>query len=241
MSGLFSSIEICKRDMVAALRSPSAYIFVTVFNVAAGFLYFQTFFISDLADMRPWFDTLPWLLTFLIPALSMRSIAEERRMKTLELLMSWPVSSLSIVVGKYLSILVLCFFAITMSFTIPLTLVLLGRPDLGAILGGYIGAFLLVAFFASIGIFASALAENQIAALLIASSLCFTFAICGSPFVTAFLPHKVSGVFSFLGITPHLEGLSRGVIDIRDIIYFVSAGAAFLFAAEFRLSVWGRS
>lgn len=233
---------IFRREMGAYFESPIAYIFIIVFLVLAGGFYTNGFFLNGVADMRDFFGTLPLYLLFFIPALTMRLWAEDQRQGTFELLMTLPMKPVHIVLGKYLA--GLAFYAITLActFTIPLSLVWIGSPDLGAILCGYVGALLLGGLFLAVGIFISGLFKDQITAFVLTLLACSLFVLAGTPFFVAVLDGWIGGLGSFLSdafaISGHFEGIQRGVLGLADVLFFVSFSVVFL--ALNTLSLEGR-
>lgn len=224
-----NALTIFRKEFKAYFLSPIAYVFITVYLVVSNFLFFQGFFLINQADMRGYFSLLPWLFLFFVPAVTMRSWAEERKVKTLELLLTWPVNDLEVVVGKFLA--GFCFVAtsLLLSVTVPVTIALLGNPDGGSIVGGYLGAFLMGAAYLSIGLWVSSMTENQIVAFIVGVVVTFVLFIVGNPFVTMLAPPAVVPFLTYLGLGSHFESIGRGVIDSRDIIYYISVIGFFLF------------
>jgi ABC-2 type transport system permease protein len=222
-------MSIFKREFKAYFLSPIAYIFITVYLIATTFLFFQGFFIVDQADMRGYFGILPWVFLFFIPAITMRTWAEEKKMKTLELLLTWPVSDVEVVVGKFLASLSLLVIVLLLSLTIPISIALIGHPDAGQIIGQYIGSMLMGAAYLAIGLWVSSLTENQIVAFILGVVFTFILFIIGHPFVTMLLPSALVPLFTYIGLNSHFESIGRGVIDSRDIIYYLSVIGFFLF------------
>ncbi|MBD3391629.1 MAG: ABC transporter permease subunit [Chitinivibrionales bacterium] len=222
-------LAIFKKEFKAYFLSPIAYVFITVYLVVTNFLFFQGFFIINQADMRGYFGLLPWVFLFFVPAITMRIWAEEKKVKTLELLLTWPVSDLEVVIGKFLASF--CFLGITilLSITVPITIALLGNPDEGAIIGGYIGSLLMGAAYLSIGLWVSSLTENQIVAFIIGVVVTFALFMIGNPFVTMVAPAGAVPLLTYLGLGNHFESVGRGVIDSRDIVYYLSVIGFFLF------------
>ncbi len=225
-----AAVVIALRDLKSAFNAPVAYIVVIAFSVLSSFLYFQGFFIQNEADMRSWFSALPWLFMVFIPAVTMKSIADEKKTHTLELLLSWPVRDSAVVAGKFGASFALVVIAISLSSTIPITLGILGSPDFGIIISGYAGALLLAAAITAIGIFSSSITDNQIFSFLFGTALCFMLVIIGSPVVTTFAPPALVPLLRGIGLEPHFEPTIRGVIDSRDVVYFLSVTALFLCA-----------
>lgn len=222
-------LAIFKKEFKSFFISPIAYVFITVYLVVTNFLFFQGFFIINQADMRGYFGLLPWIFLFFVPAITMRTWAEEKKAKTLELLQTWPVSDVQVVLGKFFASFCFLAIAILLSVTIPITVFLLGSPDPGPILGGYLGALLMGAAYLAIGLWISSLTENQIVAFIIGVVATFILFIIGNPFVTLVAPSALVPVLSFLGLGNHFESIERGVVDSRDIIYYLSVIGFFLF------------
>lgn len=227
---------VFKRELFSFLSSMVAYITIGIFLLISGLLlwFFPDTSILDYgyAEMDGFFSLVPYLFMFLIPAITMRSFAEERREGTYELLITRPVSLWQIIIAKFLACLVLVFFALIPTLVYSYSISKLGFPegniDSGAVTGSYIGLFFLGAIFTSIGIFASALTKNQVIAFVICAALC-AFAFLGFEYTSqvAFLQHFQSTILSF-GISAHYTSMSRGVLDTRDLLYFISFTLLFL-------------
>jgi ABC-2 type transport system permease protein len=222
-------LAIFKKEFKSYFVSPIAYVFITVYLVISSFLFFQTFFLNNQANMRGYFEFLPWIFLFFVPAITMRSWAEERKVKTLELLLTWPVSDFEVVVGKFLAAFGFLAAGIVLSMTIPITILIIGKPDLGPIVGGYIGALLMGGAYLAIGMWISSYTENQIIAFILGVVATFVFFIIGSPFIVVFAPNALAPLLTYLGLGTHFESIERGVIDSRDIIYYCSIVGFFLF------------
>jgi ABC-2 type transport system permease protein len=220
---------IFKKEFKSYFVSPIAYVFITVFLVVSGFLFFQTFFINNQADMRGYFEFLPWIFLIFVPAITMRCWAEERKVKTLELLLTWPVSDFEVVAGKFLAAFGFLSIATLLSITIPITIMIIGKPDIGPIIGGYVGALLMGGAYLAIGMWVSSFTENQIIAFILGVVATFVFFIVGSPFIVIFAPGFLAPLLTYIGIGTHFESLERGVIDSRDLIYYCSIVGFFLF------------
>ncbi len=222
-------MAVFKKEFKSFFISPIAYVFIVVYLVVTNFLFFQGFFLINQADMRGYFGLLPWILLFFVPAITMRSWAEEKKVKTLELLQTWPVSDMQVVMGKFLAAFCFLAIAILSSITIPVTVALLGSPDPGPIIGGYLSAFLMGAAYLSIGLWISSITENQINAFILGVVAIFILFIIGSQFVTLAAPQALIPILTFIGLGNHFESVERGVIDSRDIIYYLSVISFFLF------------
>lgn len=222
-------LALFKKEFKSYFLSPIAYVFITVYLVVSSFLFFQTFFLTNQAEMRGYFQFLPWIFLFFVPAITMRSWAEERKVKTLELLLTWPVSDFQVVAGKFLAALGFLTIAILLSITIPITIMLIGKPDIGPIIGGYLGLLLMGGAYLAIGMWISSYTENQIIAFILGVVATFMLFIVGSPFIVIFAPNVLSPLLTYIGLGSHFESIQRGVIDSRDIIYYCSVIGFFLF------------
>ena len=224
-----SIAAIFKKEFSSYFLSPIAYVFIIVFLIGTNFMYFQPFFLINQADMRNYFNLLPWIFLFFVPAITMRSFSEEKKSKTMELLLTWPISDTQVVLGKFFASLAFLATAVLLSITIPITLFIIGNPDPGPIIGGYVGAILMGAAYLSIGLWISSHTENQIVAFILAWVAMFVLMIIGHPMVTAKLPSLFVPLFTYLGLFTHFESIERGVIDSRDVIYYLSMTGFFLF------------
>jgi ABC-2 type transport system permease protein len=234
---------VFKRELFSLLNSLMAYITIGVFLLAAGLLlwFFPDTSILDYgyAELSGFFSLVPFLFMFLIPALTMRSFAEERREGTFILLATRPLTDWQILFGKYLACLVLVLFALLPTLIYYFSIYQLAMPkgnvDAGAIIGSYIGLLFLGASFTAIGIFCSSLTKNQVVAFAIAVFICF-LAYSGFDAMAKIDTLKsVEGTFVFLSINEHYQSISRGVLDTRDAVYFLSVVAVFLFSTHFVL------
>jgi ABC-2 type transport system permease protein len=222
-------LTIFKKEFKTYFLSPIAYVFIIVYLVATNFLFFQGFFIMNQASMRNYFGLLPWIFLFFVPAITMRSWAEEKKEKTIELLLTWPLSDLEVVTGKFLASFAFLSISILLSITVPITIAILGKPDVGPIIGGYVGALLMGGAYMAIGLWISSLTENQIVAFILGVVVIFILFIISSPFVTMAVPYYLVPVLTNLGLGSHFESIGRGVIDSRDVVYYLSVIGFFLF------------
>jgi ABC-2 type transport system permease protein len=220
---------IFKKEFKSYFNSPIAYIYITVFLVLSSWLFFHGFFIINQATMREFFQVLPWLFLFFIPAVTMRLWAEERRGGTIEILMTLPIRDYEVVMGKYLASLSLVILTLFLSFPFPLTVSILGEPDFGPIVCGYLGAALMGGAYLAIGVFISSLTRNQIVAFIIGVTFCFALLIIGEDFVLFTIPSKLVPLFRYLGLGTHYQSIGRGVIDSRDLLYYFSVIFFFLY------------
>lgn len=217
---------IFKRELASYFSSPIAYIVTGLFLIITGVMFFTAFYLQNRASMRNLFQLLPMILSFFVPALTMRVFAEEKKSGSLETLLTLPVTEFDVVLGKFLA-----SFAASAIMLAPTLLYLLGmfpfgRPDAGPVIGGYIGALFLCAAFSSIGVFASSITKNQIIAFFTAFIICITLTMI-SEFLM-FLPAPIVGFLQFISANEHFTSISRGIIDTRDLIYFVTLTALFL-------------
>jgi ABC-2 type transport system permease protein len=228
-------LTVFRRELAAYFATPVAYVFIVIFLVLAGVLTFAVggFFARGQADLQPFFSFVPWLFLFLVPALTMRLWAEERRLGTIELLLTLPLAQWQAVVGKYLAAWAFCGIALALTFPMVITVNLLGRPDNGVILTGYVGSLLVAGAFLAVGAAISAMTKNQVIAFVLSVAACFFLVGAGSPIVTDFLSQRLpilAEVARSLSVTDRLAGFSRGVIAARDLVFFASFIGFFLFA-----------
>lgn len=227
-------LAIFRREFWAAFDGPLAYIAVTVFLVLVGgfSLFFQDLLAAGVASLRPVFFWTAVFYLLLIPAVTMRLFAEERRTGTLELLVTMPITETEVVLGKYLAALAMMTLALALTGSYPLTLSSLGELDWGATVGGYLGLFLLGAAFTAIGTATSAYTSNQVVAFLTALLLGVV------PFATGFaldqVPASALPLVQYLSFDYHFNNLARGVVDTRSLVFYASVVAVFL-----QLAVYG--
>ncbi len=236
---------ILKKEIQSFFSSPVGYLVIGVFLTVCGlflFVFNGTYNILDngFADLSPFFNLAPWIFLFLIPAITMKSFSEEKKQGTLELLLTKPIGLWNLVLGKFLGTFLLVFFSLLPSILYVITIYHLGAPvgnfDIGATLGSYFGLLLLAASYSAIGLFASALSQSQITAFIIAVFLCFIgfFAFEGLASNEFFKEHAYT--MEALGISYHYNSMSRGVVDSRDLIYFLSLVILFLTLTYFTIA-----
>lgn len=219
-----------QRELKSYFNSPIAYIIIVLALVISGWLFFLDFFLAGQATLRSLLTTwMPLVFLIFVPAITMRLIAEEKKSGTVELLVTLPVTDWEIVLGKYLASVILLAITILMTFTYVITITMLGDPDGGAIFGQYLGLFLLGATYLAIGLFASGITANQIVAFLVAIVIIAAFFLFDK--FTPFFPGSLASVLEFLGVSYHFDNLARGVIDSRDLLYYLSMIFLFLFLA----------
>lgn len=227
-----NAATIFRREFAAYWNSPIAYIFIVVFIALINGLFMTPFFLQGEASMREFFGNLPLFLIFFIPALSMRLWAEDKRTGTFELLMTLPMRTSEVMLGKYLA--AMAFFVVTLAGTLPIPIMIaaLGNPDVGAMFSGYLGALLLGGLYMSVGIFASGLLRDQISAFIVGMLACFILFMLGIPAVAATIDGWIAGLGSSLqgalGLLSHYEELQRGILELADLAYFLGLTAVFL-------------
>lgn len=217
-----AALTIMKREFRSYFLSPIAYIFLSLYLILTNFVFFQGFFVAGESSMRSYFDLLPWFFLIFLPAITMRSWAEERKNKTLELLLTWPVRDSEVVMGKFLASLLFLGVALLMSITVPLTVISVGKPDVGVLAASYIGALFLGASYIAIGMAISSITENQIVAFIATVVFLMVFVVIGQDAVIAYFPTKVGMFLTSLSLESHFQSIARGVLDSRDFIYYLS-------------------
>ena len=224
------SLSITRKELQSYFGTPMALIFIGTFLAAALFSFFwvDTFFARGIADIRPLFRWMPVLMIFLVAAITMRQWSEEQRSGTLEILLTLPVSYVYLVVGKFLAVLALVAISLALTIFLPITVSLLGNLDWGPVIGGYIAAILLAAAYAAIGLFVSSRTDNQIVSLISTVLLCGMFYLVGSPGVTDFAGNVLGEALRAIGTGSRFESIQRGVVDLRDLVYYVSLAGVFL-------------
>jgi ABC-2 type transport system permease protein len=228
---------VTRKELSAYFGSPMALIFVGAFLVVTLFSFFwvEGFFARNLADVRPLFRWMPVLLLFLVAALTMRQWSEEQRAGTLEVLLTLPVRRLDLVLGKFLAVMILVALALALTLSLPFTVTVLGPLDWGPVIGGYLAALLLAAAYGAMGLFVSSRTDNQIVSLILTVLLGGAFYVVGTDGVTGLLGGSVSDVLRAIGTGSRFESIERGVVDLRDLIYYLSLSGAFLTLNVFSL------
>jgi len=228
---------VFKKEFLSYFNSTIGYLYLIVFTALNFWLFFRGFFLMPETDLRPMFSMFPILFIIFIPAITMRLWAEEKKLGTVEILFTLPIRTEEIILGKFLA--AISFFGISLLLTLPLPLILsfLGNLDWGRTISGYIGAFLLGSTFISLGMFLSGFTRNQIVAFILTATLCFLFYIIGENVIISFLPGFWADLFSVLSVKTHFESIARGVIDLRDLIYYLSFIGLFIYANYLHLEV----
>lgn len=224
---------VFKRELKGYFTTPVAYVFLVIFLFFAGYLPFREgFFERRQADLRLFFDALPLLFVFMVPSAAMRLWAEERKSGSIELLLTLPITVCQAVLGKFFAAWAFLAIALLLTFPLPMTVMRLGEPDIGQIVTGYIGAFLLAGGFLAIGMFFSALTKNQVISFILAVVACAVLVFAGNPTTLDYLALTISpamvGVVENLSLQTHFESITRGVIEFKDIAYFVILIAAWV-------------
>ncbi len=224
---------IYKRELSTYFSSPIAYIFIIIFLLLCGITFMLPFFVIGKATMRSFFNWTPVIMLLFIPPITMRLWAEENKLGTIELLMTLPIKTSEIVLGKFFASFTFFLIALAGTLTIPIMLFILGTPDSGPILSGYIGMILGGGLFLSIGIFVSGLFKDQIIAFIVTIFFCSILCLSGWGFFPTLLDnfHNGLGQFAYqhIGLTRHFEDIGRGVISITDLFYFLSFTVLFLY------------
>ena len=227
------ALVISRREIRTYFNSPVAYIVVPVFVIITGYLFFTQLFLEKQADMRGFFNIMPLLFMFLIPAITMSLLADEKKSGTLELLITMPVRDWEVVVGKFLAAMFLLCTAIGLTLVFAITVKSLGPLDRGPTIGGYLGLVLMGGAYVSIGVMASALTRNSIVSFIVAFAISFALYLLGR--LTQFLPQALQKLVAYLSIDGHFENIGRGVIDTRDLIYYFSVMVVCLLIATLSL------
>jgi ABC-2 type transport system permease protein len=227
---------IYRREMRSYFSTPLAYVFIVIFLMLAGIFtfYLGGFFARAQADLEPFFTWHPWLYLFLAPALGMRLWAEERKTGTFELLMTLPVSVGDAVMGKFLAAWSMMAISLALTFPIWITVNVLGNPDNGVIVAGYLGSLLMSGAYLAVSACVSSATRNQVIAFVVSVVLCFTFLLLGFPLILdLFKPLFPGAAISFMstvGFLQHYDSIVRGVVDIRDVLYFITFIGLWLYA-----------
>lgn len=222
MINIYSAISIAKKELRSLFNTPTAYIVIVVFLVIWEFLFFRNAFLVGEASLRSLFDLLPWMFLFFIPALTMGSISQEKSDGTLELLLTHPIRKEEVLLGKFFAQFSFIILALLCTLPIAITFNMFGRLDWGIVAGQYLGALLMGAVFLSLGMCVSSFFNNAISSLLVTVGASFFFMIVGFDMITSRLPFFLAPVMEQLSVFSHFESMARGVIDVRDVLYFIS-------------------
>lgn len=217
---------VFRRELASYFATPVAYVFIVIFLLLAGWFtfYLGGFFERGQADLAPFFSFHPWLYLFLIPAVAMRLWAEERKSGSIELLLTLPITMLQAVIGKFLAAWAFIGIALALTFPLWITVNYLGDPDNGAILAGYLGSLLMAGAFLAIGSCISASTRNQVVAFILTVVVCLVLLLAGLPMVLdvlgVVLPQFMVDAIASLSFLTHFQAIGKGVIDLRDLLYF---------------------
>lgn len=211
---------IFKKEFRTYFVSPIAYIVISIFLIVIGWFFFTTFFLFNQAGLRNFFVLLPLVFAFVIPAVSMRLFSEELNVGSYEILLTMPVTFREVVLGKFLASVAFIAAMLLPTLAYPVTVSFLGDLDWGPVVGGYVGALFLGASFAGVGLFVSSLTRNQIVAFIIGVAICFALVLIDK--VLFFVPASLAGLLQSLGAGYHFENIAKGILDSRDILYFLS-------------------
>ena len=228
-------LSITKRELISYFATPVAYVFITIFLLLSGLFtfYLGNFFEIGQASLGSFFEWHPWLYLFLVPAITMRLWSEEKKSGTIELLTTLPVSTLNIVLGKFMAAWLFTFLALILTFPMWITVNYLGNPDNGVITASYIGSLLMAGGYLSIGIFISSLTKNQVIAFIVSVTVCFLFTVSGLPIVLDFFSNwageAITDVIASFSFLANYSDISRGIIDFRTLAYFLSLIFLFLY------------
>ena len=228
-------LSITKRELISYFATPVAYVFITIFLLLSGLLtfYLGNFFEIGQASLGSFFEWHPWLYLFLVPAITMRLWSEEKKSGTIELLTTLPVSTSNIVLGKFMAAWLFTLLALILTFPMWITVNYLGNPDNGVIMASYIGSLLMSGGYLSIGIFISSLTKNQVIAFIVSVTVCFLFTVSGLPIVLDFFSswagEAITDVIASFSFLANYSDISRGIIDFRTLVYFLSLIVLFLY------------
>jgi ABC-2 type transport system permease protein len=211
---------LTKRELRSYFDSPAAYVVMSVFLLFTGWFFGTTLFLENSASLRSMFDLVPFIFLFFIPAITMSTFAEERRAGTLELLLTLPVRDWQVITGKLLAVVLFLLMSVALTVIYAVTIASIGDLDAGATIGGYVGLLLLGTACGAVGMFASSLTRNQIVSFILGFAIIFMLFLLDK--VTPFVPASIAGVLQYLGTDFHYRNLLRGVIDSRDVIYYLS-------------------
>lgn len=220
---------LTKKELKSYFNSPVAYIVIILFLLISGWIYTSSMFLSKTADLRQLFGFISnYLFLFFIPALSMRLFSEEKRSGTIELLGTMPISEWQMVLGKYIPAFLLMVLMLALTGINYITISYLGNPDSGATIGGYIGLILMASSYLAIGLFTSSLSKNQIVSFILSFAIIFAFVLFD--YVKNFVGGFMANIFEYLSTSYHYQAIERGVLDSRNLIYYLSLTFVFLFA-----------
>lgn len=226
-------LHIFNKELKDFFISPIAYIVISIFLLITGWLFFSTFFLFNQATLRSFFDMLPIIFSFVVPAITMRLFSEELNVGSYEILLTLPVTFRDIIVGKFLAGVALIGAMLVPTLFYPIFISFLGQLDWGPVAGGYMGTMLLGASFCAVGLFASSLTRNQIISFIVGMVICISLTLIDK--MLFFFPEGWLGLIEYLGADHHFQNISKGVVDSRDILYFLSVVFIGLYATHFSM------
>ena len=232
MKGLYA---IYLKELYSFFVSWMGWILLIAFLGFMGFFFFSNLLVNQLADLRGFFGYVPIFFLVFGPAVSMRLVADEKKVGSLEILLTLPVQDWQVIVGKYLAAVSYIVVSLLLTFTMPLTVVILGATDLGPVWSGYFGSFLLGSACVAIGLFASSLVKDQVLAFIIGAILSLVFVLMGIPSLTSYFGEKASYYMNEFSLLTHFNSMGRGIIDTRDVFYFLSVIVVFLLLSVVKL------
>lgn len=228
------TLSIVTKELKIYFNHPMSYIIAVIFLLMTGWFFSSSLFIVKLAEINSLLTILPFLLLFFIPAITMKTIAEEKRQGTIELILTNPISDSSFIIGKYLSSMLIMCFLYLFTLIYPLMLSIAGDPDGGKIFVSYIGLLLLTSLYISIGIFASSFTKNQIISFIVAFMIIFIFFMLDK--VTIFFPAQFQNILQYLSTTYHFNNFTLGFIDMGDLTYYIAFTVLFLYLAYYKIT-----
>jgi len=214
------TMNIFRKEFKDYFITPIAYIVISIFLLITGWFFFSTFFLYSQATLRGFFALLPFTFAFVIPAITMKLFSEEFSSGSYEILFTLPVTHINIIMGKFLAATAFIIAMLIPTLAYPVAISFIGQLDWGTVVGGYVGAIFLGAGYSAIGIFSSSLTRNQIIAFIIGASICFFLTLVGK--MLFFLPENILGTVQYLSTGFHFQNISKGIIDCRNIVYFLS-------------------
>ncbi|MEN9327672.1 MAG: hypothetical protein RI947_480 [Candidatus Parcubacteria bacterium] len=222
-------INLYQKELKYYLNNAPGYIVIIMFAVFVNFLFMKDLFVGGSASLRPLFMVLPWLMLIFIPAVAMRTLSEEKRINTIEILLTLPISEAQIVISKFLALLTVFCIGLLLTAAIPVSLAVIAKLYIPEVLVGYSGVMLLGATFISVSMFFSSLTKNQVIAMLSSVIVLFLLSVISTDFVSSVLPKTVQDALVYFSPLYHLENFVNGVIDLRSVFYFLSFTVIFLF------------
>jgi len=224
------ALHVFTKELKDYFVSPIAYIVICIFLLITGWFFFATFFLLDQANMRTFFSLLPLIFPFVIPAVTMRLFAEELHIGSYEMLLTLPLRLLDVIVGKFLACVAFVAVMLVPTLSYALWISFMGDLDWGPVIGGYLGAVLLGSAYSAVGIFASTTTRNQIVAFIVGMIICFTLTLIDK--MLFFFPSLILPFIQYLGAGFHFENISKGILDTRDLVYFLSIIFVALYGAN---------